>query len=211
MGGGSKFHESSNLGNTSTSGDNSSMGNASNTNFSTSGSTADRLLGQSDTATGPAGNAQGSTVTGGIHPEHETEKTGVTSMHSNDPKYQDQSLSSSNATSNRGVVGGTGAVDSSVGSDPSSGQKFDQKQQGADRPNVAPTGDDEEAVKSSKAKAERAAENQLTGGGPKDKSTGEGTGEKWVKTTGMAAEGGDFDASKPGAGREADRKSYSLD
>lgn len=35
----------------------------------------------------------------------------------------------------------------------------------------------------------------------------EGTGEKWVKTSGLAADGGDFDATKPGAGREADRKS----
>lgn len=34
----------------------------------------------------------------------------------------------------------------------------------------------------------------------------EGTGEKWVKTSGLAADGGDFDATKPGAGREADRK-----
>jgi len=32
-----------------------------------------------------------------------------------------------------------------------------------------------------------------------------GTGEKYVKTTGLAADGGDFDATKPGAGREADR------
>ena len=35
----------------------------------------------------------------------------------------------------------------------------------------------------------------------------EGTGEQWVKTSGLAADGGDFDATKPGAGREADRKS----
>ncbi|KAJ8123334.1 hypothetical protein ONZ43_g691 [Nemania bipapillata] len=32
-----------------------------------------------------------------------------------------------------------------------------------------------------------------------------GTGEKYVKTTGLHADGGDFDATKPGAGREADR------
>jgi hypothetical protein len=32
-----------------------------------------------------------------------------------------------------------------------------------------------------------------------------GTGEEWVKTSGMAVDGGDFDATKPGAGREADR------
>lgn len=44
-------------------------------------------------------------------------------------------------------------------------------------------------------------------GGPQaeGESHGEGTGEMWVKTTGFAADGGDFDASKPGAGREADR------
>ncbi|KAK4123215.1 hypothetical protein N657DRAFT_690856 [Parathielavia appendiculata] len=34
---------------------------------------------------------------------------------------------------------------------------------------------------------------------------GGGTGEHYVKSSGLAAEGGDFDASKPGAGREADR------
>jgi hypothetical protein len=38
---------------------------------------------------------------------------------------------------------------------------------------------------------------------------GEGTGEQWVKSSGMKADGGDFDASAPGAGREADRE-FSL-
>jgi hypothetical protein len=32
-----------------------------------------------------------------------------------------------------------------------------------------------------------------------------GTGSKYVRSTGMAAEGGDFDATRPGAGREANR------
>ncbi|KAL0930759.1 glycine-rich cell wall structural protein 1 [Colletotrichum truncatum] len=41
--------------------------------------------------------------------------------------------------------------------------------------------------------------------GPQNKSHGEGTGEKYIKSTGLAADGGDFDATKPGAGREADR------
>ncbi|XXG96516.1 hypothetical protein Hte_002799 [Hypoxylon texense] len=41
--------------------------------------------------------------------------------------------------------------------------------------------------------------------GPGAKSKGEGTGEKYVKTSGLKADGGDFDATKPGAGREADR------
>lgn len=39
-----------------------------------------------------------------------------------------------------------------------------------------------------------------------NKSHGEGTGEKYVKSTGMGAEGGDLDAANPGAGREADSK-----
>lgn len=41
---------------------------------------------------------------------------------------------------------------------------------------------------------------------PRAPSKGEGTGEKYVKSSGLAADGGDFDASNPGAGREADRK-----
>lgn len=47
------------------------------------------------------------------------------------------------------------------------------------------------------------------GQGQKKKDDGpseeKGTGEKWVKTTGVAADGGDFDATKPGAGKEAER------
>lgn len=41
--------------------------------------------------------------------------------------------------------------------------------------------------------------------GPQKESHGEGTGEKYVKSSGMKADGGDFDASNPGAGKEADR------
>lgn len=37
-----------------------------------------------------------------------------------------------------------------------------------------------------------------------------GTGEQHVKTTGFAADGGDFDATKPGAGIEADRKTHQI-
>ncbi|KAI1331207.1 hypothetical protein F5Y16DRAFT_295681 [Xylariaceae sp. FL0255] len=33
----------------------------------------------------------------------------------------------------------------------------------------------------------------------------QGTGEQYVKSTGLQADGGDFDATNPGAGREADR------
>ncbi|CAM1502817.1 Fc.00g075930.m01.CDS01 [Cosmosporella sp. VM-42] len=40
---------------------------------------------------------------------------------------------------------------------------------------------------------------------PEKQSSEEGTGEKVVRASGLAADGGDFDATKPGAGREADR------
>ena len=46
--------------------------------------------------------------------------------------------------------------------------------------------------------------------GPQKKSHGEGTGEKYVKSSGLRADGGDFDAANPGAGREADRMSFSF-
>ena len=42
--------------------------------------------------------------------------------------------------------------------------------------------------------------------GPQKESHGEGTGEKYIKSSGMNAEGGDFDAANAGAGKEADRK-----
>ncbi|KAI0541494.1 hypothetical protein GGR58DRAFT_456254 [Xylaria digitata] len=38
-----------------------------------------------------------------------------------------------------------------------------------------------------------------------DQSKSEGTGEQYVKSSGLRADGGDFDVTKPGAGREADR------
>lgn len=42
-------------------------------------------------------------------------------------------------------------------------------------------------------------------GGQEHGKPGKGTGEKWEKSTGLHADGGDFDATRPGAGREADR------
>ncbi|TGO14486.1 hypothetical protein BTUL_0052g00240 [Botrytis tulipae] len=36
-------------------------------------------------------------------------------------------------------------------------------------------------------------------------ATGTGTGEKHIRSSGLVAEGGDFDATRPGAGKEADR------
>jgi hypothetical protein len=47
-------------------------------------------------------------------------------------------------------------------------------------------------------------------GGQEHGKEPKGTGEEWVKTTGVQADGGDFDATKPGAGREAESKSHHL-
>lgn len=53
------------------------------------------------------------------------------------------------------------------------------------------------------SKADRSKSVSQEGGTPHGKILG--TGEQHVKTTGLAAEGGDFDATKPGAGVEASR------
>lgn len=42
-------------------------------------------------------------------------------------------------------------------------------------------------------------------GGQEHGKEPKGTGEKYEKSTGLAADGGNFDATKPGAGKEADR------
>lgn len=106
-----------------------------------------------------------------------------------------------------------------------------QKQQGADRPHEEPSAGESDKIAATKKEAEEAASVEVsgpgpvpleqkakTGGvggstseegkGPQKESHGEGTGEQWVKTSGMVADGGDFDATKPGAGREADREFF---
>ncbi|OIW34108.1 hypothetical protein CONLIGDRAFT_210312 [Coniochaeta ligniaria NRRL 30616] len=49
------------------------------------------------------------------------------------------------------------------------------------------------------------AQDDEEGDGPQKTSSGEGSGEKYVKSSGLKADGGDFDATQPGAGKEADR------
>ncbi|KAI9829537.1 MAG: hypothetical protein M1826_005582 [Phylliscum demangeonii] len=231
---------------------------------------SERLVGQSDTPTGPSGGiAQGGVPQGAnmpmgaaVRPEQETEKTGVTSMHRNEPHGTTEAPSSSNTSSAGlgssqqpgGAVGTLGSAEPSVMSDPSSGQKPKQMHQGANRPTEAPSDEGAKAVRETKDAAEKAATGttgSVAGGGggggggsgrgehktvsmiPDDtpgepahgdnwhhdgpganagtdtdkmnESVGEGTGEKYVKTTGLLADGGDFDAALPGAGKEADR------
>jgi len=79
-------------------------------------------------------------------------------------------------TSHPGAGATPAAAGSSAVGDPSSGQKGDKTDhQGAENPLKEP---------------------------PKSKEDQEdqGTGKEYVKSSGVAAEGGDFDASKPGAG-----------
>ncbi|KAI9703128.1 MAG: hypothetical protein M1836_007693 [Candelina mexicana] len=190
--------------------------------------------------------AQGSNFAGGqTRPEHETDKTGVTGVHGNDPKFSDPPSTNANSSSvsargqDRGPIGGVGAVEPSVGADPKSGQKPLQKQQGADKPEDEPNKEETEALKSEKDKTEGKKSNDegtadikkdpsdhsgepihmhsgsdrkgsahpgQAGGDPHgENKENKGTGEQWVKTSGLASDGGDFDAAKPGAGKEADR------
>jgi hypothetical protein len=58
---------------------------------------------------------------------------------------------------------------------------------------------------SSGVAAEKSAPSDDKKATPGDQA-GSGTGEEHIKTTGFSADGGDFDATKPGAGKEADRK-----
>ena len=105
---------------------------------------------------------------------------------------------------------------------PESGAREQQKQQGADRPGEEPQAEGADAIVSKKEDAENAMSKDTsdepkplegpgeTKGGDKENlgstSKEPGTGTQYVKSSGLAAEGGDFDATKPGAGKEADRE-----
>ncbi|GJN75062.1 hypothetical protein VFPFJ_06602 [Purpureocillium lilacinum] len=72
------------------------------------------------------------------------------------------------------------------------------REHGGDAGNIGTTADSSSS--SNKKPGEEGGEGDKHDGGES-----KGTGEEYVKTTGFAADGGDFDATKPGAGREADR------
>lgn len=187
--------------------------------FDSKDSTSDAPTSNNSAMPDPVTSGTGTTTkTGPIRPEHDHDKTGVIDAHqpSSDGFAVDSKPTSSNDNSGPGVAPSTGA-------DPASAPQHTQKQQGADRPADEPTGEEAKAVGESKAKAEDAQANKPTDDGPQlasagkmpgqvgseglqKESHGTGTGEKWVKTSGMKADGGDFDASQAGAGKEADRK-----
>lgn len=192
---------------------------ASNTDTDTMPSTTDTNT--TSTKTDTPGNT---TSTMPIRSEHETDKTGVTSAHNPTSATSSDPPSSSNDTSNAGPT-------PSVGADPPSAPQETTKHQGAGKPTDAPAegSDEHNRIAETKKEAEEAAKVDTSGPGPKPlnevkkdgattgatggddedgpqkESHGEGTGEKYVKSTGLKADGGDFDASRPGAAKEADR------
>jgi len=155
--------------------------------------------------------------TGPIRPEHEHDKTGVTDAPQPSSGFTSDKPTSSNQPSTTGP-------EPSVSADPSSGVQDTPKQQGADRPQDEPSSDAHKAIQDAKKEAEEAQTVDVSGpgpvpleergtaptsggddDGPQKESQGEGTGEQYVKSSGMKADGGDFDAANPGAGKEADR------
>lgn len=138
-----------------------------------------------------------------------------TAFSTNTPTFVDSSKSR--------AVTSSGGSEFQVIPDPSSGQHPAQKQQGADRPLEEIVGEQADASAKEKAHAERtqtkgsiASYSSLIPGlssddksdSPADveKDNSSGTGEKYVRSTGLAAQGGNFDAAAPGAGKEADRE-----
>jgi hypothetical protein len=106
--------------------------------------------------------------------------------------------------------GAPATVGPSAGADPSSGAAPGQKQQGDDRPTEEPPTDDaagqdgigreNNVSPRPESQSTKAVDSKL----PSLPGSEEGTGTQYVKSSGMAADGGDFDASAPGAGREAE-------
>lgn len=102
---------------------------------------------------------------------------------------------------------GGGGAQPSVTADPEYAQQDTTKHQGGDRPNEDP----EDSSTSSRKFGDDSTGSGSSGvGGMKlpesdNKSSGEGTGQLYEKSTGLHCDGGDFDASRPGAAREADR------
>lgn len=153
-----------------------------------------------------------------IRSEHETSKTGVTSTHEPTSSTSTDKPTSSNDTS------GTEPTPS-VGTDLPSASQETQKQQSADSTTDEPAEGNEEhdrivATKKaaekvdtsgpgprllSEVKGDAATKGDIVENEPQTKSYGEGTGTKYVQSSGVKADGGNFDAANPGAGIEADR------
>ncbi|KAF3308018.1 hypothetical protein TWF173_001996 [Orbilia oligospora] len=128
-----------------------------------------------------------------------------------DNRGTNQNPFSSSNEPNTGFGGSAGAQPS-VNADPSSAQQGTHQHQGGSKPTAEP---DTPLTGSGDSNVSGASGGSMGGGagGPggmklpdsENESKGEGTGTKYEKSTGLAAEGGDFDATRPGAAREAAR------
>jgi hypothetical protein len=156
---------------------------------------------------------------GALDPLANTEGTGVTGSSAQKFSPSGGDAIPSSASNNPGAAPSSGAAPGG------------QKQQGADRPEDAPSDrtpakeDDTEAIMAKRDPNDHSGEPMHMHGGDENSfekrreskvgnpgglehgAEPKGTGEEWVKTSGLHADGGDFDATKPGAGREADRES----
>jgi len=185
-------------------------------------------------STNPAssGNADlpgNTTDTSAIRSEHDTDKTGVTSLHNPTSATSSDKPSSSNAATDSGP-------NPSVGAAPSSGSNEESniRERKDDTEGPSEGSSEHNRIQEAKKEAEDAQNVDVSGPGPKTleekaresggdisgagksggdeeedgpqkESHGEGTGEKYVKSSGLKADGGDFDAANPGAAKEADR------
>lgn len=174
-----------------------------------------------DTSTGDNSPFQG--ISTSERPGESSSSAGLTSKAGNDTSAGKSTVGGSGSdgpsTLTGSVAGGPGAqAVPSVGADPSSGTSPHQKQQGAPRPMDEPptsTGHKVGLGEFGHRKSIPLVEGHPESNGPKTHpsgeklpsgpGTGEGTGTQYVKSSGVVADGGDFDAAAPGAGREADR------
>ena len=104
----------------------------------------------------------------------------------------------SNAITPESTHASHGPVEPSVSANPAHAQQDTLKHRGSDRPVEKPK-DELKGVAKKEGKGEEEKEEKQ-----------DEPGHLYVKSTGVAAEGGDFDAAKPGAGREADRLYVAL-
>ncbi|KAH8672558.1 hypothetical protein BGZ60DRAFT_429887 [Tricladium varicosporioides] len=162
-----------------------------------------------------------------IHPENETSKTGVTSVHSNSTTSATDRANPGSSNDASGPTPSVGAAPT-IGSTTSTKERLEHK--GISSLHDTLSSSEHQAIKETQVDAkstpigtakkhESLAEQSPGSGGSKGagipgvpgseglqkESHGEGTGEKYIRSSGMRADGGDFDASNPGAGREADR------
>ena len=149
--------------------------------------------------------------TNAVQEPHSTIQASPTSIATTSTQLSDEYRSSDNESHSQGGTTNTATTNAtspmgpglskdthsptepSTSADPAHAQQQTQKQ-GGDCPTEEPKGD------TPQLEQDRRGSQEAQEGEKK-----EGSGHKWVKSTGTAAGGGDFDAAKPGAGREADR------